>query len=225
MKVKFDSSQFKKDMDNIIDYSVGFLEGAQAGKKVFFSNLGLATIEGMKQFIDSMARVDPQALHHVYEWNETGSPSARLFDIEYTVSNLGLSLKSTFRQSLSVSDSSVTPFYDKARIMESGVPITIRPKRSDVLRFVNEDGEEVFTRNEVRIQSPGGEGVAGSFENALDVFINQYFRQSFINASGILDKLKDVSIYNKNFAAGAKSGRSRGVQTGYRWIVNAGVIR
>jgi hypothetical protein len=224
MRVTFDSKKFKRDMDNIVDYSVGFLDGINSGKKVFLSNLGRSTIIGLKEFIDTMARVDPEALHHVYEWNQTGSPAARLFDLDYTVSNLGLSLKSTFRQSVSVANGSSVPFYNKAMIMESGSPVTIRPVRAEVLKFTDEDGNEVFTKNPVRIENPGGTAVQGAFEHTLDIFVNQYFSQSFLNASGIIDKLKDISIYNKNFASGAKLGRSRGMQIGYRWIINAGVI-
>ena len=225
MRITLDSKKFKRDMDNVIDYSVGFLDGVNSGKRIFLSNLGKYTIEGLKEFIDAMARLDPEMLHHVYEWNQVGSPSGRLFDIDYTVSNLGLSLKSTFTQSVSISKGSTTPFYDKARIMESGVPITIRPKRAEVLRFIDEDGTEVFTKQPIRVENPGGQAVQGAYEQTFEIFVNQYFRQSFLNASGIIDKLKDISIYNKNFASGAKTGRSRGMQIGYRWIINAGVAR
>ena len=57
--------EFKKDMNNIVGYSMGFLEGVNGGKKIFLSNLGKATIERLKEFIDSYARTDPQMLHHI----------------------------------------------------------------------------------------------------------------------------------------------------------------
>lgn len=224
MRVRFDSSSFKKEMDNIVEYSLGFLDGVHSGKKVFLDNLGRATIEGLKNFVDSMARVDPEMLHHVYEWDLSGSPSARLFDVTYTVSNLGLSLKSTFRQSVAIAEGAVEPFYNKARIMEEGIPVTIRPKRSEVLRFIDEDGEEVFTKKPIRVESPGGVATRKGFEQTLDTFITQYFRQSFLRSSGIMERLKDVSVYNRNISQGARSGRSAGIQVGYRWIINAGVI-
>jgi hypothetical protein len=225
MKPNFDTKKFMKDMNNIMDYSSGFLEGVSAGKRQFLDNLGKQTIEAMKEFVDSMARVDKEMLHHVYEWNQTGSPNSRLFDIDYTVSNLGLSLKSTFSQSVSIQNGSNTPFYDKARIMEYGIPVTIRPKAAKVLSFTDENGERVFTPNTVVVAKPGGDSVQGSFERSLDVFMSQYFTQSFLNASGIIDKLKDTSIYKKNLSSGAKMGRSRGKEIGYRWIVNAGIGR
>ena len=225
MKVKFDDTQFLKEMNNVIDYSFGFLEGIQAGKRAFLDNIGKGSVEVMKEFVDSMARVDQQLLHHVYEWNQTGSPNARLFDISYTVSNLGLSLKSTFRQSTSIKAGSKVPFFNKAKLMEDGVPVRIVAKQAEVLSFIDDDGTEVFTKKPIYVENPGGEMVQGSFERVLDMFINNYFSQSFLNSSGILDKLKDTSIYKKNLSSGAKLGKSRGKEIGYRWIVNAGVVK
>jgi hypothetical protein len=135
MITTFNSKQFKKDMNNIVNYSIGFLDGVHKGKTVFLKTLGMETVEVMKEFIDSNARVNPEMLHHIYEWNLTGSPEARLYDISYTVSNLGLSFKSSFSQSRSIKDGSRTPFYDKARIMENGIPVTIRPRAAQVLAF------------------------------------------------------------------------------------------
>ena len=88
MRAVFNSAQFKKEMSNIVDYSMGFLEGIQRGKTIFLKTVGLETVELMKEFIDSNARVNPDMLHHVYEWNQTGSPSARLYDISYTTLSL-----------------------------------------------------------------------------------------------------------------------------------------
>jgi len=73
-KLIIDTKQLNKDMRNIIAYSEGFLEGVQKGKKRFFTNLGKMLIESAKQFIDSSARLNPAMLHHVYEWQKTGSP-------------------------------------------------------------------------------------------------------------------------------------------------------
>jgi hypothetical protein len=221
MKLYFDSKQFEKEMRNVIEYSVGFLDGVQEGKTKFFSNLARGTIDQLKQFIDSIARIDSEILHHVYEWGMTGSPSARLFDIDYTVTNMGLSLNSTFRQSISVKNGSTVPFYDKARIMEFGIPVTITPKR--VLVF-EDNGETIFTKKPVVITDPGGEATTGSFSRVLDMFINQYFSQSFLNASGIMDKIQDLSIYKKSLATGAKLGKGYGKKIGYSWIARAGVV-
>lgn len=221
MNPEFDIKDFAKEMNNIMEYSIGFLEGAKSGKVAFLESLGQATIEGMKEFIDSMARTDPAMLQHMYEWEQTGSPQARLFDLVYTVSNLGLSIGATFRQSSSVKEGSKVPFYDKARIMEYGIPVVIKPVSAKVLVF-EEDGEQIFTRNPVTIQNPGGSEAKGGFEQTFNLFFNQYFTQAFINSSGILEYLQNPTVYNKNLKAGQRLGRSKGMQTGYRWIANAG---
>jgi len=223
MKSNYDTKQFMKDMDNIINYSIGFLDGVKLGKREMLSNIGRGTVESMKQFIDSMARVDNDMLHHVYEWNQVGSPSARLFDIQYTVSNLGLSIKSTFSQSTTVQSGSKIPFYDKARIMENGIPVTIRPVRAEVLSF-NDDGEQVFTKKPVTVMNPGGQSTTNGFEQAFDNFMNQYFTQSFLNSSGIIEYLQNPVAYKNNLASGKRLGKTKGYSTGYRWIANTGAL-
>lgn len=222
MRAVFNSNQFKKEMNNIVNYSVGFLEGVQKGKTVFLKTVGLETVELMKEFIDSNARVNPDMLHHVYEWNQTGSPSARLYDISYTTSNLGLSFRSSFSQSTSIKDGSRTPFYDKARIMEYGIPVTIRPKVAQVLAF-EDGGETIFTQGPVKVDNPGGIQVEGGFEKVFDMFFNKYFSQAFLRVSGIAKYLENPQVYKKDMQAGKKMGKTKGLSTGYRWIANAGV--
>jgi hypothetical protein len=223
MRAVFNSNQFKKEMNNIVEYSVGFLEGIQKGKTLFLKTVGLETVELMKEFIDSNARVNPEMLHHIYEWNQTGSPKARLYNISYTTSNLGLSFKSSFSQSTSIKNGSRTPFYDKARIMEEGIPVTIRPKVAEVLAF-DENGETVFTKGPVRVDNPGGSQVEGGFEKVFDMFFNRYFSQAFLRVSGIAKYLENPEVYRRDMNAGKSLGRSKGVSTGYRWIANAGVV-
>jgi hypothetical protein len=220
MIVTTNTAKFQKEMNNIVNYSVGFLDGVKKGKTLFLKNLGAGVIEAMAAYIDVSARGNPNALHHVYEWYRTGSPNARLFDLQYTVSNLGLSINSTFRQSRTLQEDSNTPFYNKAKIMEEGIPVTITPKRSSVLVF-NEAGKTVFTKNSVTVRNPGGEYVQGSFENIMDEFILKYFKQSFLRASGIYDYISRPTVFKKNIKAGSKIGKSKGIDTGYKWIINA----
>lgn len=210
-------------MNNIIGYSLGFIDGVGLGKKEFLDSIGASTLETMKNYIDTMARVDPAMLHHIYEWNQTGSPSARLYDINYTISNLGLSFKTSFRQSISIKDGSKVPFYDKARIMENGIPVTIRPRSSQVLSF-DDNGEQVFTKRPITIENPGGDSVQGGFESAFDSFF-KYFSQAFLRSSGISKYLENPVAYKSNLPAGRRGGKNVGVKTGYRWIANAGVIK
>jgi hypothetical protein len=220
MRVSLTVNNFEKQLINIAEYSLGFIDGVNKGKKVFLDNLGKTTIAALGMYIDSEARSNRSALHHVYEWYQTGSPSARLFDIDYTVSNLGLSVGSTFRQSRTIQTNSNTPFYNKARIMENGVPVTIKPKANSVLRFY-EGGETIFVKKPITVRNPGGEEVQGSFERVFDQFMQRYFTQGFLRASGLFDYIKKPKIFKQNFAAGARQGRSKGVSTGYKWITNA----
>jgi hypothetical protein len=220
MLVSMDARSFTAQMNNIVNYSFGFLEGVQKGKKIFLDKLGKSVIEALAQYVDVQARSNPKALHHVYEWNQTGSPTSRLFNLNYTVSNLGLSLNSTFRQSRTVSENMTVPFYNKAKIMEDGSPVVIAPTRAQTLRFSGPNGD-IFTKKPIKVDSPGGEDVAGSFESTVDIFISRYFKQSFLRASGLYDYIKKPTLYKTNFKAGSKMGKSKGVETGFKWIANA----
>jgi len=221
--IKFDDKQFMNEMKNVINYSIGFLDGTKAGKQAMIDNIGKTTVEMLKDFIDLNARMDPQKLHHVYEWYQTGSPDARLFDIEYTATGSGLSINSSFRQSSSVKAGSSTPFYDKARIMENGIPVVIRPKRASVLAF-DDNGEKVFTKNPVYIENPGGDAVQNGYEETFNMFFDRYFNQSFLQVTGISDSIKDMSLFKRYLSTGSKAGKSIGYKAGYRWISNAGRI-
>jgi hypothetical protein len=223
MRVRFDGRQFGKDMKNIMAYSTGFLDGIQLGKQELMKSIGLQTIEVLKSYIDSNAKVNPSILHHVYEWNRTGSPAGRLYDIDYTISNLGLSFNSSFRQSTTIQNGSRIPFYDKARIMENGISVTIAPREAQALRFT-ENGEEVFTKSPVTVQNPGGD-TQGKFEEVFDNFFNKYFTQAFLRTSGIGAYLENPTAYKKNLAKGKRFGKLSGVSTGFRWIANAGVSK
>lgn len=224
IKISINSRQFTKDMNNIMQYSYGFLDGVQRGKQLFLKNIGMSVKEMLEYFIDSNAKMDPQALHHVYEWYKTGSPSARLFDINFTVSNVGLSFFTNFKQSTSIKRGSRVPFYDKARIMELGMTVRIEPRSSNVLVFESDDGT-VFTKSPVTVDNPGGDRTAGSFEKVVDLFFKNYFSQMFLRSSGIQDYLNNPRVFKKNLKSGKNQGRSKGLSTGYAWIANAGVVR
>jgi hypothetical protein len=220
MRVSVNTKSLEQQLINITNYSFGFLDGISKGKTVFLNKMGIEVINVLKQYVDSSARSNPQALHHIYEWYKTGSPSARLYDFDYTISNLGLSFKSNFKQSTTLSNGSSVPFYNKAKIMEEGVPVKISPKKAKVLAF-NVDGQTVFTSQQVTVDNPGGNEVAGSFEKTVDEFFGFYFKQSFLKSSGLYAYVKNPVIYKKNFVAGSKGGKTVGVSTGFKWIANA----
>jgi hypothetical protein len=224
MKVSFNDTQFLQDMNNLVEYSIGFIDGAKKGKAEFLQNLGAVTVDILKNYVDSAARNNPQALHHIYEWYQVGSPEARLFDIKYSVTENGLSMNSTFSQSQSIQQGSKVPFYDKARIMEDGIPVVIKPIASDVLAFEDSMGQPVFTKNPVVVQDPGGPAVQGAYEKVFDEFFKTYFSQAFLKSSGIIKYLENPIAFSENFAAGKRGGKSLGESIGYKWIVNAGVV-
>jgi len=220
--LKIDSKSFQKEMKNIIDYSVGFVEGMELGKKEFFNRLGPVIAEQASQFIDANARIDYQSLHHVYEWSQVGSPSGRLFDITFTTSNLGLSFMSEFSQSTTIKSGSNVPFSDKARIMESGIPVTIAPRNADSLRF-EVGGEIVYTKKPVVVDNPGG-STQGQFANVFDMFFGKYFTQAFLRSSGLSNYFSNPEVYRKNLKSGKRGGRPIGLNTGSRWVANAGKV-
>lgn len=222
MKVSFNDKSFMNDINNILGYVEGFLDGVNSGHSVFINELGKSVVEKLKDFIDLNARVDPQMLHHVYEWQQVGQETGRLFDISYSTNNGGLSINSTFSQSSSVALGANQPFYDKARIMENGIPVTIVPKTSSVLSF-DVNGERVFTKNPVHVDRPGGAAVQGSYEKTFDSFFRDYFSQSMLSSSGLRKYIEDANMFKANFAR-SKKGKSFGKETGYNWIVKAGGI-
>ena len=222
MRVVINTKSFEKQLTNIANYSFGFLDGINRGKREFLNNLGKSVIFSLGQYIDSEARANSKSLHHVYEWYKSGSPASRLFDLNYTVSNLGLSVNSTFRQSSTITEDMTVPFYNKAKIMEKGIPVTIKPRSGGALKF-KEGGEDVFVTRPVTVRNPGGDEVQGSFERVFDEFMRTYFTQAFLRSSGLLAYLKKPVAYKKNILAGSKMGRSKGLDTGYKWIINAKV--
>lgn len=221
IKVKYNSAKFMKEMDNMVNYTLGFMQGVKQGYPSFLRQLGAASIEALKQYIDSNARVNPQALHHIYEWNQVGSPEARLFDIQYNVTGTGLSFGSTFRQSNSIKEGSKVPFYDKAKIMENGIPVTIVPKNK-VLVF-EQDGQEVFVSKPITIQNPGGQ-VQGEYEKVFNSFFNRYFTQAFLQSTGIMTYLSNPQDFYASFPAAKRGGRALGVRIGRQWITKAGAL-
>jgi hypothetical protein len=217
MRLRVDDKKFIKDINNVIAYSYGFLDGVNIGKPRLLKDLGLELKNLVAEFIDSNARVDPSSLHHVYEWYQTGSPQARLFDIDYKVFSGGLSLEGTLTQSSSFARGSNTPFYNKAKIMESGTPVTITPVRARVLRF-EQNGETIFTKGPVTVNNPGGDNVQGSFYETFKSFFIVYASQSIFDISGMSDRLKTATAFKESFAAGAKGGRPVGVAAGIKYI-------
>jgi len=215
ISIKFGTKSFDNDMNNFMNYSFGFLQGVEEGKPKLLKNLAEDVIERLKNYIDSMARVNPEILHHVYEWYQVGSPSQRLYSLNYKVSKNGISFNYTFSQSRTVKAGSTTPFYNKAQIIEEGLPVTISPRYKEALRF-EDNGKEVFVRGPVQVSNPGGAAAAGGFNRTVDSFFSSYFTQSFLLTSGVLQHLKQLKEYRDGLK-NVSGGRPAGVIAGVRW--------
>lgn len=216
---KFDSKEVNKILGNAVSYSYGFLEGIDIDQVLFNKTLAEYTVEGLKLYIDSQARVDSESLHHVYEWGQVGTPGGRLFEFNATASKRVIKINGKFLPSSSVSENSSEPFTDKATIMENGISLTIEPKNSDVLVF-EDDNQTIFTTKSIYIANPGGDAVAGSFGRVVDDFFNNYFTNAFLRP--LILQLSRPTEYSKSFSSGTKSGRGPGVSAGRAYLRSAG---
>jgi hypothetical protein len=221
IRIKFDSAKFQKEMSNLTDYAVGFLEGTQRGKVELLKEVGEKTKQILGEYIDANARINPESLHHVYEWYRTGSPEARLFDLSYNAAAGSLSVNATFRQSTSIKNGSRTPFYDKASIMEKGISVRISPKNTQALAF-EDNATEVFVRGQVEVSNPGGAQVAGGFQKIFSEFFEKYFTQSFMMVSGLDQRLRNPAAFVRGFRSAKTGGKNLGRQVGYRWVAGKG---
>jgi hypothetical protein len=221
ISTKINTIKLNEILNNAVKYSDGFIEGIEMEKIEFHRILGGYTVEALNKYIDAKARMSPQTLHHVYEWDAVGQESSRLFNFNVTPTKSNIIIKGKFLPSKTISRNSHIPFPDKANMMENSIEIIIKPKNSDVLAFENE-GEMVFTRNTIYIDHPGGDQVAGSFGKTVDDFFNNYFKNSLLKE--FLNQLSTVKQFSEDFAAGTKGGKSVGVKSGRKYLNVSGVI-
>jgi hypothetical protein len=222
INVEFDTTMLNKVLWNSVKYSNGFLDGVESSKLLFNTQLGQITVEFLNKYIDSKARMSPESLHHVYEWNRVGIPSARLFKIESVASASLITFSGQFLPSRSVSETSEEPFVDKANVMENRIQIVVEPKESDVLAF-EINGDPIFTVNSIYIDNPGGDEVAGSFGRTVEEFFQTYFTTMFLGKSGVLDQLKRPNEFEQYFAAGTRSGSGPGKIAGAKYMSLTGI--
>ena len=215
--IRYDKKNFNQTLRNTVEYSLGFLDGAKMGTIIFNTRLAQITEEALKKYIDVKAKANPESLHHVYEWNRVGDPSARLFQINSVASKTNIIFSGEFIPSGSVSENSNEPFVDKANVMENAISILVEPRSSDFLAF-DVDGQQVFTVNSVFVENPGGDSVAGSFGRAVDDFFEVYFTSTVLRQSGIFEQLAFPKEFAQNFAMGAKMGRSAGRKAGLEYM-------
>ena len=178
--ISYNKIDFDNTMRAALGYSEGFVRGLNQYEAYFNAQLAEIITQAFYQYVDSVARLEPDRLHHVYEWGQAGMDSARLFRIESFTGRQSIRFVTEFQQSTSVSPTGNEPFVDKASIMEEGISITITPNDGGVLAFEGDDGDMVFTPNEVVIDDPGGPGVKGQFYMVVREFFDAYLSKGML---------------------------------------------
>lgn len=221
LRVKVDSKKVNETLENAVSFSYGFLDGVEIDQILFNQKLGEYVEKALGLYIDSEARANPEALHHVYEWGKVGNKGGRLFEFKSTASKRIITFTGKFLPSSTTSPTSNSIFYDKANVMENRIEVVVEPRNSDVLVF-DLDGEQVFTTNAVYIANPGGDAVAGSFGRTVENFFDVYFTKTLLRP--FMKKLENPVEFAQAFGAGARVGRSAGVSAGRKYIRSAGTI-
>lgn len=221
--IKFDGKEAKKVLDGVVAYSNGFIKETKAQQKTIVSRLASTSIEAFYDYLDTLARTNPGMLHHVYEWGSVGDPGARLVELKKRLSGQSANIDSEFITSSSVPEGGSEPFYEKASIMEEGIPITVQAVQAQAM-FIQYNGEEFFRTGPIVIQNPGGEAVRGSFLRAFEEFYNTYFEQVYLRAIRYYDHFESPKGFSSNFGSAVKSGKKAegiGRATALKWVLNA----
>lgn len=219
LTVNINDLDLKMVMKNTVNYSYGFLEGIDIEKIQYNRFLGGFTVEALGKYIDSKARMNKQALHHVYEWDKVGSENARLFRFNVNANKYTINISGDFLPSKTKRAKSSEPFINKASVMESGISVVIEPKKSEVLAF-EDNGELVFTTKAIRVEHPGGDEVSGSFGRVVDEFFNVYYTNYILNA--LMADMQTASEFIKYFNRG--STRLLGIKAGREYLSVTGMV-
>lgn len=220
--IKFDGKEAMKMLNNIVDYSDGFIKETRAQQKTVASRLAETSIDAFYDYLDVLARTNPGMLHHIYEWGSVGNPDARLVELQKRLTGKSAIIDSEFISSSSIPEGGSEPFYEKATIMEEGIPITVQAVQAKAM-FIQYQGEEFFTAGPIVIENPGGEGVRGSFLRAFEDFYNNYFEQVYLRSIRYYDHFENPKGFSSNFGAAVKSANagSIGRTTALKWVLNA----
>ena len=217
--LRFDLNDFNKEMQKVIDYSTWFVNGAEQNEQYFNNQLAEIIKEAFYKYVDSVARLESDRLHHIYEWEQTGVDSARLFRIEAFSGRQSIRFVTEFMQSTSTSPSANEPFVDKASVMEAGTMVTITPRGEGPLVFEGDDGEMVFTNEEVTIDNPGG-NVAGQFAATAREFFTNYLDQALLRE--LIKELQNPVEFAQGWSKGMNYGK--GMKQGQRYLTLKGGV-
>ena len=222
MKSVIVATDFMRQLNNIVKYSDGFITESKRQGPYLANKLAETSIAAFYEYLDSLARVNPGMLHHIYEWDRVGDPGARLVELQKAVGGSTATITSEFMQSSSIKEGSNEPFFDKARIMEDGIPVTIQATNAQAM-FFEVDGEEFFRTGPIVIENPGGPETRGSFLEAFEKFYNVYFDQMYLRTIRFYDHFGSMKEYQRNFGKAARSGGAAGIgkAAALKWFADA----
>jgi hypothetical protein len=210
-----------KKLNNTVKYSSGIVSELNKSKALLNQKVGSTSIAAFYNYLDGLARSHPGMLHHVYEWGEIGNPMERLYDLSLAINKTSAVIDADFLQSNTASEDGGEPFYNKAIVMEEGIPVTINEKNAKALAFTI-DGEEYFRVGPITIANPGGQATRGSFVQAFNEFYGVYFTEVYLPAIRFYDYFSNPKFYERYFASGAKGGGySTGRSAALSWIAKA----
>jgi hypothetical protein len=210
-----------KKLNNTVKYSSGVVSELNKSKALLNQKVGSTSIAAFYDYLDGLARSHPGMLHHVYEWGEVGNPMERLYDLSLAINSTSAVIDADFLQSNTPSEDGGEPFYNKAIVMEEGIPVTINEKDAKALAFTI-DGAEYFRVGPITIANPGGQATRGSFVQAFNEFYGVYFTEVYLPAIRFYDYFSNPKFYERYFASGAKGGGySTGRSAALSWIAKA----
>jgi hypothetical protein len=220
--MKINSKEAMKVLNNVVNYSEGFLKESKARESYVASKLASTSITAFYEYLDVVARTNPGMLHHVYEWGEVGNPAARLVELKKVLAGKKAEVVSDFLQSTSIPENGSEPFWNKAEVMEEGITVQINEVSAQAL-FFQVDGEEFFRTGPIVIENPGGEQVRGSFVRVFEEFYNNYFDQVYLRSIRFYDHFTKSREFESGFNSAVRSGNasSIGRKTALSWIINA----
>jgi hypothetical protein len=220
IKIRVDAKEFEKVMRNVIEYTDGFVRETEAKTDYIASKLGKSSVAEFYRYLDSLAAVNPDLLHHVYEWGAVGNPAARLYELTSQANKSSALIIANFLESYTVSDTSNEPLIEKAKIMEEGIPLVINNVNAKAL-FFEIGGEEIFAVGPIYIPNPGGGQTRGQFKLQFQEFYNNYFSQVYLRAIRFYDHFKNPKAYYEGFGAGSRAGgKSAGKASALKWILS-----
>jgi len=167
--------------------------------------------------VDRFSVTNPKRMHHIYEWNKVGSPSARLFVLNKAILVSGsMTIKTEFKPSktpVPINPELLLPgatgkvvskknvFRDKAQVMEEGRAVHYQAKK--MLAFMGSDLGIKFIQpgTTVNINNPGGKYVKGSLATFMSAWYNKN-AQTIIDSSGLYERIANETarVLSKNNA-------------------------